>query len=123
MHKIERIEFYYSKDMDTSSEFSVDLDNVIKRLNDLSEKGVDVEIVDLSDIVETASVYHRALSGEHKPAFLNKNIPFEDWGRKFPLLLCYRHANDRVPFDVYPRYEGERIITIEEALEKIAGTK
>ncbi len=124
MQRIERVEFYYSSEDEPLPEFSVNLDNVFRLLDELSKKGVDAEVIDVSKIRDVTSVYHRAISGEKKPSLLYKEgLTFEDWGKKVPILLCYRHANDRVPSDVFPRQEGDKVISIEEALSKLLEIK
>ncbi len=120
MHRVERVEFYYSSEDEPLPKFSVNLEEVFKLLDELAKRGVDAEAIDVSKVRDITSIYHRAISGNKKPSVLYEDgLSFEDWGRKVPILLFYRHANDRVPFDVFPRLEAGKIVGVEEALKKL----
>lgn len=122
-----KVEFYYSSKDEPSKRFPIDVDNVLKRLDELKQAGVPVEAVDVGGLDDVFRLYHKALVGpsaQKKAVFGMKGGLEADFGRTCPALYVYEDDAARYPSDAYPRTDREKgLIGIEAAIEELAGRK
>jgi hypothetical protein len=128
MYKFERIELYYSSSVEPAEESPCDLAEALKEMEKLASGGVDAKAINVEDLRDVFRAYHKATMGpdlEHKSIFSETGSAHyeESFGRTIPALLCYAKANDRSPSAVFPKREKGRLITVNEALERILQEK
>ncbi len=124
MPKFEKLEFYYSSKTKPDPRYPCDIQKALKALDRLAELGLDARAIDVEELRDVFRAYHKAVSGpapEQKSVLSEiKGASYDQFfGKTIPALLCYAKANDRAPSQVFPRKEGERLVTVNEALERI----
>ncbi len=124
MPKFEKVEFYYSSKAKPDPRYPCDIQKALEALEKLAELGLDARAVDVEELRDVFRAYHKAVSGpapEEKSVLSEiKGASYDEFfGRTVPALLCYNKANDRAPSQVFPRKEKDRLVTVNEALEKL----
>ncbi len=117
-----RVEFYYSSQDMPSETFPCDVQNALSLLEKVKEKGIAAEAIDVTTLPSVFIPYHRSVTGPSarlRAVFGMKGALEEDFGRRVPALLIYE--GDRYPSQVFPRMDRQqnRIIGVEEALQKL----
>ena len=124
MPRFEKVEFYYSSKMKPDPRYPCNIQNALEALDKLAELGLDARAIDVEELRDVFRAYHKAVSGP-TPAQKSvlsevKGASYDEFfGKTIPALLCYTKANDRAPSQVYPRMEGNRLVTVNEALESL----
>jgi hypothetical protein len=118
-----RIELYYSSKHRVSDAFPFDRDKAVGLLESLSAKGYEVEAKDLAEARDVFPIYHKAVTGPtaaKRAVFGMKGALEEDFGRRVPALMLFE--GERYPSEVFPRMDRElnRVVGVEEALQKLA---
>jgi hypothetical protein len=118
-----RVELYYSSKHRPSEAFPVNPERALELLQGLRTKGIETEAKDLADVRDVFPIYHRAVTGPsaaRRAVFGMKGALEEDFGRRVPALMVFE--GDRYPAEVFPRMDRElnRVVGVEEALEKLA---
>jgi len=126
MPKFEKVEFYYSSKVNPDPRFPCDIQKALKDLDRIAELGLDARAIDVEGLRDVFRAYHKAVSGptaEEKSLLSEvRGASYDEFfGKTMPALLCYAKANDRAPSQVFPKKEGERLITVNQALEQILG--
>jgi len=118
-----KVEFYYSSKEEPSKRFPANIDNILKRLDELQQLGVPVETVDVAKMDDVFRIYHKALVGPSsakRAVFGMKGGLEPDFGRSCPALFVYEDAAERYPSDAYPRSDREKgLIGIEVAVDEL----
>jgi len=118
-----RVELYYSTKHRPGEAFPFSTERALELLGQLRAKGIDAEARDLGDTRDVFPVYHKAVTGPSaakRAVFGMKGALEEDFGRRVPALMVFE--GDRYPAEVFPRMDRElnRVVGVEEALEKLA---
>jgi hypothetical protein len=118
-----RVELYYSSKHRPGEAFPFSTERALALLGQLRAKGVDAEARDLGETRDVFPVYHKAVTGPsaaNRAVFGMKGALEEDFGRRVPALMVFE--GDRYPAEVFPRMDRElnRVVGVEEALEKLA---
>jgi hypothetical protein len=118
-----RLELYYSSKHKPSDAFPFDRDRAMGLLDQVRARGLEAEARDLADVKDVFPVYHRAVTGPSaakRAVFGMKGALEEDFGRRVPALMVFE--GDRYPAEVFPRMDRElnRVVGVEEALERLA---
>jgi hypothetical protein len=121
VHK--RVELYYSSKHRPGEAFPFSTERALELLGRLRAKGIDAEARDLGETRDVFPVYHKAVTGPSaakRAVFGMKGALEEDFGRRVPALMIFE--GDRYPAEVFPRMDRElnRVVGVEEALEKLA---
>ncbi len=124
MPKFEKVEFYYSSKVKPDPRYPCDIKKALEALDKLAELGLDARAIDVEELRDVFRAYHKAVSGpapEQKSVLSEvKGASYDQFfGKTIPALLCYAKANDRAPSQVFPRKEGDRLVTVNEALERL----
>ena len=119
-----RVELYYSSRHRPADAFPVSTERALELLGQLRAKGVEAEAKDLAESRDVFPLYHKAVTGPsaaRRAVFGMKGALEEDFGRRVPALMVFE--GDRYPAEVFPRMDRElnRVVGVEEALEKLAG--
>jgi len=117
-----RVEFYYSSKDTPAETCPCDVQRALKLLEQVRQKGVECQAIDVTTLPSVLMPYHRSVTGPParlRAVFGMKGALEEDFGRRVPALLIYE--GDRYPGHVFPRMDRQqnRIIGVEEALEKL----
>jgi hypothetical protein len=120
-----RVELYYSSKHATTEAFPFNRERALELLKGLQAKGIEAEARDLGEMRDVFPIYHRAVTGPsaaQRAVFGMKGALEEDFGRRVPALMVFQ--GDRYPAEVFPRMDRElnRVVGVEEALEKLAGS-
>jgi len=122
--KVELIRFYYSPHDEPDQRYHIDNKRALKQLEQLKQRGTEVEILDVNEIEDLFPHYHRATVGPSvalRPVFGTKGALEEDFGRSVPALVCYESKDDLYPAEVFPRMDRrlERMLGINEVLDNL----
>ncbi len=122
--KFELVRFYYSPQDTPAAIYHTDTKKALRQLEQLGEKGVEVEILDVTQVDDLFPHYHRATVGPKvamRPVFGAKGALEGDFGRTVPALLCYEQKADLYPSEVFPRMDRnlERMLGINEVLDNL----
>lgn len=117
-----RVELYYSSADRPSDAFPFDRQRALELLARLRERGIEAEARDLAGVRDVFPIYHKAVTGPsaaRRAVFGMKGALEEDFGRRVPALLIFE--GDRYPSEVFPRMDRElnRVVGVEEALERL----
>jgi hypothetical protein len=120
-----RVELYYSSKHATTEAFPFNRERALELLRGLQAKGIEAEARDLAELRDVFPIYHRAVTGPSaamRAVFGMKGALEEDFGRRVPALMVFQ--GDRYPAEVFPRMDRElnRVVGVEEALEKLAAS-
>jgi hypothetical protein len=120
-----RVELYYSTKHRPGEAFPFDTSKALDLLKALGARGYDVAARDLGESGDVFPIYHKAVTGPSaakRAVFGMKGALEEDFGRRVPALMVFE--GDRYPSEVFPRMDRElnRVVGVEEALEKLAAT-
>ena len=119
-----RVELYYSSKHRAADAFPVSTERALELLGQLRAKGIAAEAQDLAETRDVFPIYHKAVTGPSaakRAVFGMKGALEDDFGRRVPALMVFE--GDRYPTEVFPRMDRElnRVVGVEEALEKLAG--
>jgi hypothetical protein len=120
-----RVELYYSSKHRPAEAFPVSTERALELLTQLRGKGIEAEAKDLAEARDVFPVYHKAVTGPsaaRRAVFGMKGALEDDFGRRVPALMIFE--GDRYPTEVFPRMDRElnRVVGVEEALEKLAAS-
>lgn len=118
-----RVELYYSSKHRAADAFPVSTERALELLAQLRAKGIEAEAKDLAETRDVFPIYHKAVTGPSaakRAVFGMKGALEDDFGRRVPALMVFE--GDRYPTEVFPRMDRElnRVVGVEEALEKLA---
>jgi hypothetical protein len=121
----QRVELYYSSKHATTEAFPFNRERALELVRGLQAKGIEAEARDLAEMRDVFPIYHKAVTGPsaaQRAVFGMKGALEEDFGRRVPALMVFQ--GDRYPAEVFPRMDRElnRVVGVEEALEKLAGS-
>jgi hypothetical protein len=120
-----RVELYYSSKHRPSEAFPFSAERAVELLGQLRTKGIDTQVRDLAETRDVFPIYHKAVTGPSaakRAVFGMKGALEEDFGRRVPALMVFE--GERYPADVFPRMDRElnRVVGVEEALEKLTSS-
>ena len=118
-----KVEFYYSPNDKPSERFPANVDNILKKVEELRRLGLQADAIDVNTVEDVFRVYHKALVGPSsakRAVFGMKGGLEADFGKTCPALYVYEDVGDRYPTDAYPRSDREKgLIGIEVALDEL----
>jgi hypothetical protein len=123
-----RLKLYYSTKVEPlSTPGNEGFGQVSALLQELEEKGVKCDRIDISQLADdqVAEAYIHSVVGptqlkKYRVRQLFGSARRSGWlfGKQVPALVAYR-SGSQVPEDVFPHVAGGRIVTIREYLEKL----
>jgi hypothetical protein len=122
--RFEKVKFFYSTGEESGELYPCDNAKALEQLNELEAKGVQVEVVDIASGVDVFRDYHAACNAPPMPkraVFGAKGATEENFGKDVSCLSCFTKADDKKPFEVFPRMDRDlsKLVTPNDAIDLI----